>query len=991
MSAPPVRRFRDSAFAIRQSLWQDLVNELQYIQHGASGGLLTIFELFRIYFVNMSGAVDISTRSLRPRRDCAKPADTPQAMAHAVDHPLLASLPERHRVMKSGKVKFNSFKLPEKQEFYQAACDQVLQCKERTLKVPEAADRVAILYNIVIAPCDKNAIRSSVHNRLQAAKSFADLTQEFPVPAVPVAAPATDADPASAPTRFSNRHGKCGRKRKGDNDALPSNRLSKPYKGATNHLEYQRIMKAAATAAALRVRSEDVEQKLSMRQASIVMKKSAADRGIDVSEEGCRKQILAALANDCTGISPQKPGGQLIPSSVEKKIAYTVKELRRRKFPVFPEEIIKWAAEEIAGTEYAKNFPDGMPTTGWYRGWLRRMEFTTGVLRPLEQTRAEWYTAENLAKYFEVARDVLIGAGVAKLNEDFDQNMPYDEEIFITHPERICSYDETKMELDCTRGGAGKKDRHVRAGIQDDGESIVTKSSKCASAACGRLGDGRALPPYIVFASGETYDARWAPHYTAPDIVDKDGNELAWRYTSNLKGSVDSDFCADYIENVLHPAMGYPPPKDTHPGQQGVIVCDGVGTHLCYQVIERAIKCGLEILLRVPNLSFVLQGEDVINFKDTKAEWRVEKTKMFTSLNKDRKTAYGAHRALGWEHFIICFKPAFDKSFTIERNLKGWRYEGLIPFNRHAFWRKVGAASPDEMDPSWRAPTANSLVSCATRAGAPASGTGPDGAEGTPEGPEATPASTTAPAPRLGPVPEHVQDAMDYLKKVKVLQCSGEELSAEQLVAQNLRLVEASKNLVQWMDTAAPDPKPDKMRITACTMYGLKGSATGDEGRKMAKDRHEANMAEKSAKADRKEQKAEKKAAEVAALVTRGAAVLKELSQNGPGRVSSLTVSDILALLTNADPQGNITKPKNKAEGLQRVRALRSVQTALSRHAASAAPPPPPAPAPAAPPAPGTAQEVYLEGNRPSFGSVGSSGGNQQPRASAAPIGPVAQ
>ena len=114
MSAPPVRRFRDSAFAIRQSLWQDLVNELKYIQHGASGGLLTIFEVFRIYFVNMSGAVDISTRSLRPRRDCAKPADTPQAMAHAVDHPLLASLPERHRVMKSGKVKFNSFKLPEK-------------------------------------------------------------------------------------------------------------------------------------------------------------------------------------------------------------------------------------------------------------------------------------------------------------------------------------------------------------------------------------------------------------------------------------------------------------------------------------------------------------------------------------------------------------------------------------------------------------------------------------------------------------------------------------------------------------------------------------------------------------------------------------------------------------------------------------------------------------------------------------------------------------
>ena len=176
-------------------------------------------------------------------------------------------------------------------------------------------------------------------------------------------------------------------------------------------------------------------------------------------------------------------------------------------------------------------------------------------------------------------------------------------------------------------------------------------------------------------------------------------------------------------------------------------------------------------------------------------------------------------------------------------------------------------------------------------------------------------------------------------------------------------------------------------------MYGLKGSATGDEGRKLAKERHEANMAEKSAKADKKEQKAEKKAAEVPALVTRDEAVLKEVRHKGLVRLDSKNINnpDIVALSTHADPLGNISKPKNKAEGLQMVRALLSVRTALSRHAASAAPPPPPPPAPAAPPAPETAQEVDVEGNRPSLGSVGSSGGNQQPGASAAPIGPVAQ
>jgi hypothetical protein len=82
-----------------------------------------------------------------------------------------------------------------------------------------------------------------------------------------------------------------------------------------------------------------------------------------------------------------------------------------------------------------------------------------------------------------------------------------------------------------------------------------------------------------------------------------------------LKGSVNEEFCADYIDYILQPALGYPTPLDTRPGQQGVIVCDGAGTHLCFDVMEKTIEIGIEILLRVPNLSYVLQGEDTVNFK----------------------------------------------------------------------------------------------------------------------------------------------------------------------------------------------------------------------------------------------------------------------------------------------------------------------------------------------------------------------------------------
>ena len=45
--------------------------------------------------------------------------------------------------------------------------------------------------------------------------------------------------------------------------------------------------------------------------------------------------------------------------------------------------------------------------------------------------------------------------------------------------------------------------------------------------------------------------------YVCPDIFDKDGDPLAWRYLSNTKGSIIEEYCAMYIEDVLQPVLGY--------------------------------------------------------------------------------------------------------------------------------------------------------------------------------------------------------------------------------------------------------------------------------------------------------------------------------------------------------------------------------------------------------------------------------------------------
>ena len=217
----------------------------------------------------------------------------------------------------------------------------------------------------------------------------------------------------------------------------------------------------------------------------------------------------------------------------------------------------------------------------------------------------------------------------------------------------------------------------------------------------------------------------WAPEISEPcrahNIVDKNGEPIAWRYTSNVKGSVNEKLCQNYIETVLHPALGYPKPRDTHPGQQGVIVCDGVGTRLCEGVLDKAIALGMEIVVRVPNLSYISQGEDTINFKELKAKWRIQKFKASNEINKEKLTALVPAKPLGFEHVMSCFKPAWDKAFErAMRNRRGWELEGTIPFNRYALWRKRGFLDPHRLtnsQSSWR----GSDTATATFDGAPSS------------------------------------------------------------------------------------------------------------------------------------------------------------------------------------------------------------------------------------------------------------------------------
>lgn len=185
--------------------------------------------------------------------------------------------------------------------------------------------------------------------------------------------------------------------------------------------------------------------------------------------------------------------------------------------------------------------------------------------------------------------------------------------------------------------------------------------------------------------------------------------------------------------------------------------------------------------------------------------------------------------------------------------------------------------------------------------------------------------------------------------------------------AQNIRMFECSKILSEWMLSNAAE-RPDRTRITSKNLHNLKGSATGAEGLRLVMERNAQNNAKEAAAADKREQAKQKKAVEVSALVTKGSAILKTLEQKGEAKLYRLKVDELVALLTHAYPQENQSKPKNKAEGLEKVRALGTVKVALERHALAVAVAQPPPVALETAPMP----ENYNILLRPSIGSVGS-------------------
>ena len=378
--------------------------------------------------------------------------------------------------------------------------------------------------------------------------------------------------------------------------------------------------------------------------------------------------------------APESDGrSTVLPKEFSDQIVAWVRGRRALKFPVFRDDVLAAANRVLLSSPLLQKFKHNALDQSWYYRMLKNYAHVLGTSNQhtLEVDRARWCTAANVGAWYDMIAEALVELGVACKNPDFDKdadpNTHAGQPVFITKPSRILSFDETRVELDMTKGSKAKKERTLidkTVPARDAQDSLAFKGGISGTGVGGSTVDGRTLPALFILAGGGLRPEHCTPSPDC-DFLDAEGRLLRARFTSNAKGGVDAEIGVQYVRDVLLPAFA---PSDTEPL---VIICDGHGSHLTLPLLEFCREHHVHILLRVPHTSHRTQGEDVTSFALFKPELRREKSRVLTR-NVEQTGFYGLRST----DFMKVVTPAWNHAFQKLNNLKGWAKTGISPFTR---------------------------------------------------------------------------------------------------------------------------------------------------------------------------------------------------------------------------------------------------------------------------------------------------------------------
>ena len=272
-------------------------------------------------------------------------------------------------------------------------------------------------------------------------------------------------------------------------------------------------------------------------------------------------------------------------------------------------------------------FKNNLPGVEWARNFLARHSnfLSVRLSENIKRCRAE-VTKETVAQYFDHLRSAM-------------ENIP---------PENTINSDETNMSDD-----PGRRLVIVKRGIKH-AEQILDSSKTSVSVMMAATGDGKLLPPYVLYRSEHLWDT-WMV-----------GGPPGTRFNRNKSGWFDLSTFEDWFLSIALPYFK----KQTGPC---VMIGDNLSSHISLNVIQQCQQHDISFVLLPPNSTHILQPLDVSFFKPLKSAWR-------NVLLEWKKFSRGA---ISKDVFPALLKETLDKIKASEsQNIKsGFRATGIIPFD----------------------------------------------------------------------------------------------------------------------------------------------------------------------------------------------------------------------------------------------------------------------------------------------------------------------
>ena len=335
-------------------------------------------------------------------------------------------------------------------------------------------------------------------------------------------------------------------------------------------------------------------------------------------------------------------------SEEESALCNYITYMANRGFPLTIQQILGFAwciAKEHGKRVFTKNGP----SRNWWRFFKKRHP-ELKLRRPdaLDRGRAALGNVGALRDYFKL------------LKETIESNKLEDS------PERIYNCDEAALYLNKSAG-----QRVIVPARMRHSHSVSIATNEHVSVHCCVNAAGHAIPPMLIFSKNLPGGAY---HRNGP---------INASYGSSESGFMDQKMYELWFEKTF---LAHAVPE-----RPLLLIQDGASAHLSINLIRSAIENNVILLCLPPKTTHITQPLDVAVYRKMK----LETTKVISQLKMLKSDAW-----VGKNKISSVFKTIFERSFTMDCIIQGFRKCGIHPFNPNAIDKSLLLRSnTDVVDP----------------------------------------------------------------------------------------------------------------------------------------------------------------------------------------------------------------------------------------------------------------------------------------------------